>query len=116
MSRDDPQMKIRLPAELKACIEAAAATNRRTLNAEIVARLVESFEPSFRSRFDWRDPAAETHARLIALDGPAAVEHALISMKEQMDALQHVARELPSLADEIRRILASSEVESKKTE
>ncbi|MBB5444665.1 MULTISPECIES: Arc family DNA-binding protein [unclassified Paraburkholderia] len=43
MSRDDHQMKIRLPAELKDSIEGAAAANKRSLNAEIVARLEQSF-------------------------------------------------------------------------
>jgi len=43
MSREDPQMKIRLPAELKAQIETAAKDGNRTLNAEIVARLQASF-------------------------------------------------------------------------
>lgn len=44
MSRDDPQFKLRLPPALKAQIDQAAAENRRSLNAEIVARLEESFE------------------------------------------------------------------------
>lgn len=44
MSREDPQMKIRLPEALKAQIEGASATNNRTMNAEIVARLQASFE------------------------------------------------------------------------
>lgn len=39
MSREDAQMKIRLPAELKSAVEAAAKANNRTLNAEIVAQL-----------------------------------------------------------------------------
>lgn len=46
MSRDDPQMKIRLPVGLKASIEDSSIKNNRTLNAEIVARLQQSFEPS----------------------------------------------------------------------
>lgn len=39
MSREDPQMKIRLPADLKDSIEAAAKELGRSMNAEIVARL-----------------------------------------------------------------------------
>lgn len=39
MTRDDPQMKIRLPAELKAQVEQSAAANNRTMNAEIIAQL-----------------------------------------------------------------------------
>lgn len=45
MSRDDPQMKIRLPAELKRCIEESSTANNRTMNSEIVARLLDSFVP-----------------------------------------------------------------------
>ncbi len=44
MSREDPQMKIRLPAELKARIEEASSANGRTMNAEIVKRLEESLD------------------------------------------------------------------------
>lgn len=52
MSRDDPQMKIRLPAELKAGVETAAKANNRTMNAEIVARLQQSFENKLLSQGD----------------------------------------------------------------
>ena len=46
MSREDPQMKIRLPAELKDCIEMAAKQLGRSMNAEIIERLSQSFLPS----------------------------------------------------------------------
>lgn len=39
MSRDDPQMAVRLPVELKAWLAATAVLNRRSQNAEIVFRL-----------------------------------------------------------------------------
>lgn len=52
MSRDDPQMKIRLPAELKTGVETAAKANNRTMNAEIVARLQQSFENKLLSQGD----------------------------------------------------------------
>lgn len=42
MSREDPQFKLRMPPELKARIEQAAKESRRSLNAEIVARLEET--------------------------------------------------------------------------
>lgn len=44
MSREDPQMKIRLPADLKDQIEAVAKQSGRSMNAEIVARLEGSFD------------------------------------------------------------------------
>lgn len=39
MSREDPQMKIRLPFDLKSRIERLAILNGRSMNAEIVFRL-----------------------------------------------------------------------------
>lgn len=43
MSREDPQLRIRLPIELKEKIEVAAKENGRSMNAEIVQRLEGSF-------------------------------------------------------------------------
>lgn len=43
MSREDPQLKVRLPAELKSLIEQSAKSAGRSLNAEIVLRLERSF-------------------------------------------------------------------------
>lgn len=43
MSREDPQLRIRLPFELKEKIESQAKSNNRSMNAEIVQRLEESF-------------------------------------------------------------------------
>ncbi|AVQ89837.1 Arc family DNA-binding protein, partial [Citrobacter freundii] len=36
MSREDPQLRIRLPIELKEKIEETAKANNRSMNAEIV--------------------------------------------------------------------------------
>lgn len=44
MARDDPQLKIRLPVELKESIESAAEAADRSMNAEIVQRLEASLE------------------------------------------------------------------------
>ncbi|MDC9615593.1 Arc family DNA-binding protein [Xenorhabdus khoisanae] len=43
MSREDPQLRIRLPIELKEKIEETAKANSRSMNAEIVQRLDVSF-------------------------------------------------------------------------
>ncbi|ECV5573470.1 Arc family DNA-binding protein [Salmonella enterica] len=43
MSREDPQLRIRLPIELKEKIEEIAKANNRSMNAEIVKRLDSSF-------------------------------------------------------------------------
>lgn len=44
MSRDDPHFRLRIPEELKAQIEKSAATNNRSMTAEIVSRLERSFD------------------------------------------------------------------------
>ncbi|TCD19170.1 MULTISPECIES: Arc family DNA-binding protein [Pseudomonadaceae] len=46
MSREDPQFKLRLPTSLKTRVEEAAVLNRRSINAEILARLEQSFSPA----------------------------------------------------------------------
>nr|CAA6826139.1 MAG: Unknown protein [uncultured Thiotrichaceae bacterium] len=43
-TRTDPQMKIRLPPELKKQIDKSAKKNLRTLNGEIVAMLQLAYE------------------------------------------------------------------------
>lgn len=40
------QYKLRMPPELRDQLKAASEENHRSMNAEIVARLQESFEPS----------------------------------------------------------------------
>lgn len=44
MSRTDVQVNFRMPAELKARLEQAAKENHRSVTAELVARLENSFE------------------------------------------------------------------------
>ncbi len=44
MAREDPQMKLRLPEQLRDQVAEAAGQNGRSLNAEIVKRLEWSFK------------------------------------------------------------------------
>lgn len=44
MARNDPQMNLRVPMELKEKIEKAAFQNGRTITAEAIQRLERSFE------------------------------------------------------------------------
>jgi len=43
MARSDPQVNIRMPSELKTLLESAAAGTKRSLNAEILTRLFDTF-------------------------------------------------------------------------
>ena len=47
MSREDPQLKLRLPPDLKSRVEDAAKANNRSMNAEIVSRLEQTFGQQF---------------------------------------------------------------------
>lgn len=49
MSRNDPQINVRLPVELKERLEAAAVDSHRSFKAEIVARLEWSFAEDLRA-------------------------------------------------------------------
>lgn len=89
MSRDDPQMKIRLPAELKARIEESSTANNRTMNAEIVARLVASFATVDAEHLD-RDPTGELHARMLALEKRVAVTDALEKLTPALALLERI--------------------------
>ena len=69
MARSDPQINLRIPAELKERVEAAAAANKRSMNAEIAERL----EESFRLKVDETitvvpDPEALQEAMAFAMD------------------------------------------------
>lgn len=47
MARNDPQINVRLPVELKERLEEEAKSNNRSFKAEVVARLQASFEDNF---------------------------------------------------------------------
>ncbi|PHZ21552.1 Arc family DNA-binding protein [Yersinia massiliensis] len=62
MSREDPQLRIRLPIELKEKIEESAKGNNRSMNAEIVQRL----DASYLSEIPEDDVISAQDARQIA--------------------------------------------------
>lgn len=43
MARDDPHFRLRIPEDLKRRVTEAADSNKRSINAEIIARLEHSF-------------------------------------------------------------------------
>ncbi len=76
MARSDPQINLRIPSALKERVEAAALANRRSMNAEIAARLEQSFEvPPAAEVLDFRELPPG------ALDG--AMARAIISVMDQ---------------------------------
>lgn len=55
MVKDIVPVGIRIPAPLKKQLKQAAKTNYRSMNAEIAARLDESFNPSLKSLINYSD-------------------------------------------------------------
>lgn len=70
MARNDPQMNLRIPVELKEKIEVSAFKNNRTITAEAVKRLEESFNSGFfrvTKIHDLKEPAATIEMGTITL-------------------------------------------------
>lgn len=108
MSRDAPQFKLRMDAELKDLVEKAAQENHRSINAEIVARLQESFRqadtPATPALLMLRKLHEESTARLAelrAIRKPTAMEQVELEHEERAAKnLRHtIARSLQFLTD-----------------
>jgi len=93
MARDDPQFRIRLPAELKSRIEEEAARAGRSLNAEIVHRLGESLiKADIRNQMFNR--ATETAKAMAPALGPGtAMFELFIALNKAKSAAALIAKE-----------------------
>jgi hypothetical protein len=70
MAREDPHFRLRLPADLKARVEAAARDANRSINAEIVAALEERYPAP-------REPEPDLETLPLAVWGPRLIKLAL---------------------------------------
>lgn len=92
MARNDPQMNLRVPMELKEKIEKSAFDSGRSINAEAVYRLEESFLQTSNFRNNQAD------VRIIPLcDGKKRVIYGKLLNTLDLDYTQ----ELSSLRDDI---------------
>ncbi|UVE64768.1 Arc family DNA-binding protein [Burkholderia pyrrocinia] len=73
MTSDDLQTNLRLPADLKAKLKQIADANNRSMNAEVVARLEESFADDGASFQQADDRTMDLFAETVA----SKVVHAL---------------------------------------
>lgn len=100
MKQTDPQIKLRLPPQVKEKIDKAVATNRRTLSGEIIARLEWSFaaEEDFAKHQDKLEARSELAAQrilsanLTTRPDPietrfSELEAQIATIKEQLQAL-----------------------------
>ena len=93
MARNDPQMNLRVPVELKEKIEKAAFDNGRTITAEAVFRLEESFLTTAIT-----NSTSQADVKIIPLkDGKKRVIYGKLLNTLDLDYTQ----ELSSLRDDI---------------
>ncbi|WP_445406162.1 Arc family DNA-binding protein [Acinetobacter seifertii] len=93
MARNDPQMNLRVPVELKEKIEKAAFDNGRTITAEAVFRLEESFLATTTT-----NNTSQADVKIIPLkDGKKRVIYGKLLNTLDLDYTQ----ELSSLRDDI---------------
>jgi hypothetical protein len=82
--RNAPDMKVRLPADLRRKIETAARDNNRTMNAEIAVRLEQSFRKEGRAVRPVQPP--ELEERLERLE--RFMEERIDKMANRLSALE----------------------------
>lgn len=75
MTRNDAQVKLRLPRDLKQKIEEQATAHRRTMNAELVFRIKQSF--------DFPGPLKRDEFTAIIAD---AMEETVRKLRQETDA------------------------------
>ena len=98
MSRDIVPLGLRMPPEIKEQIEAAAKANGRSMNAEIVARLQASFEPSANATAVTLEEIIGAFARMMQL---------AVRVKPGTAADSKTAVELQAVAEKILERLPS---------
>ncbi len=114
MSREDPQMKIRLPADLKDRIEAASKEAGRSMNAEIVTRLEGSFattplvspsaNPPLRERPKVLDLAIKLRELQTQRDAISSLMTEVKKKNPASKALKFIAAELLGVEWDIGRV------------
>lgn len=89
MGRDDPQMKLRFPLKLKQKIEEASYQNRRTQNAEVIARLEKSFaEDGLYIADSTNDNTDDTEIKIELISKITEIEQQLKSILERLDKIE----------------------------
>lgn len=94
--QSDPQFKIRLPQSLKDEIEAHAKENGRSLNAEILTRLNNSFSESDRQALALFEMFHDL--ALLMLSRDADLRLSVLETHDKNSALHMIAQEAVALA------------------
>jgi hypothetical protein len=87
MARSDPQFNIRMPAALKARIEASAKESKRTLNAEVITLLEEALETRARRGVADRGAGDRSEVRVYSQE---EVGELIVHIKKAADAFKNI--------------------------
>jgi len=104
MKQTDPQFKLRLPPELKVRIDQSAAENHRSINAEIVARLENSFD---LAQVSAREPLVVVDEHGPSIDGSKLCSKTvtvLPSPSQLIGALEEVQSQMAKLQEQLIEI------------
>ena len=85
---------VRFPNGMRDLIARAAKLNRRTMNAEIVARLAESLVLNDYNELAETDETGEFHARLLAHERSTIGKNEIAELTARLAAVEEIARAL----------------------
>jgi len=81
MSEPEVQANLRIPASLRDKLKAAAKENRRSMTAEVIARLEESF---------WHRPSAEEYEEMLSnMEGASEPDYSQENLALILTAARH---------------------------
>lgn len=111
MARNDPTIYMRIPQTLKDALDAAALENKRSLTAEVVARL----EQTFKTRSEHTSPAAGTsYAKphvIDALSEGMRLQLAIAALESQARIAKSKVNKVQDAISQIEANLAKAEAE-----
>lgn len=84
MSKDELQVNFRMPASLKGELEALAKQNRRSLTAEVVARLEKSVEDDEEKLYPGLSEPDEDQAEQVRPTTGVSKEKLMVSLDDNM--------------------------------
>lgn len=74
MRRGDPQVRLRLPGDLRACVKAQAQRNRRSMNSTLNSATDRGAEKFWSGLRDWHTGLAGTKGNAPGGESPEALD------------------------------------------
>lgn len=111
MARNDPTIYMRIPQSLKDALDAAALENKRSLTAEVVARLEQTFKEGANSTTTTAGTSFAQPMVLSAFSERIRLQLAIASLKSQARISSSKLNKVQAAIREIEANLAKAEAE-----